>query len=33
MFGINIGHSYTICPAIEIILKSQDLSPVTNHNK
>lgn len=28
MFGFNIAHSYTICPAIEIILESLDLPPV-----
>lgn len=27
MFGINLGHSYTICPAIEIILKDLKLKP------
>lgn len=32
MFGINLGHSYTICPAIEIILKDLKLKPVNNNS-
>lgn len=31
MFGINIAHSYTICPAIEIVLADQHLEPVLHH--
>lgn len=28
MFGIILAHSYTICPAIEIILEEMNLKPV-----